>query len=155
MQSFQRFNAKALTNCGFEPQPPFFFPATAALFHRSGVSCAACGLFRKKISPRLLHFVSLSCMIFLLPKNSADVAQSVEHILGKDEVTSSNLVISSTSNPLKRNALRGFCYAHFAMKQNGLPSFGLPLSTNQSILLALYGRGACLSSAFERSCISQ
>ena len=25
----------------------------------------------------------------------ADVAQSVEHILGKDEVTSSNLVISS------------------------------------------------------------
>ena len=32
----------------------------------------------------------------LLPEKPADVAQSVERILGKDEVTSSNLVISST-----------------------------------------------------------
>ena len=32
----------------------------------------------------------------MLPLQHADVAQSVERILGKDEVTSSNLVISST-----------------------------------------------------------
>ena len=34
--------------------------------------------------------------IRMLPLQRADVAQSVERILGKDEVTSSNLVISST-----------------------------------------------------------
>ena len=32
----------------------------------------------------------------MLPLQHADVAQSVERILGKDEVTSSNLVISSS-----------------------------------------------------------
>ena len=32
----------------------------------------------------------------MLPLQRADVAQSVERILGKDEVTSSNLVISSS-----------------------------------------------------------
>ena len=40
-------------------------------------------------------------MIILAFKKRADVAQSVERILGKDEVTSSNLVISSTN--LTRN----------------------------------------------------
>ena len=50
-------------------------------------------------------------MIFPLPKNHADVAQSVEHILGKDEVTSSNLVISSTAKPLNRNGLGAFLFA--------------------------------------------
>ncbi len=39
-------------------------------------------------------------MIYALPENwvaHADIAQQVERILGKDEVTSSNLVISSIS----------------------------------------------------------
>ena len=35
-------------------------------------------------------------LLYQTTPNYADVAQSVEHILGKDEVTSSNLVISST-----------------------------------------------------------
>ena len=38
----------------------------------------------------------------------ADVAQSVERILGKDEVASSILAISSNKNPLSRKGLRGF-----------------------------------------------
>ena len=36
------------------------------------------------------------------------MAQVAEHILGKDEVTSSNLVISSI-NPRKRYVCGGFC----------------------------------------------
>ena len=39
----------------------------------------------------------------------ADVAQSVERILGKDEVTSSNLVISSTNLTRNREV---FSYAY-------------------------------------------
>ena len=35
----------------------------------------------------------------------ADMAQEVEHILGKDEVTSSNLVISSTKKGFRLEAL--------------------------------------------------
>ena len=38
-------------------------------------------------------------MIILAFKKRADVAQSVERILGKDEVTSSNLVISLEEPP--------------------------------------------------------
>ncbi len=42
----------------------------------------------------------LSCGIIILAfKKRADVAQSVERILGKDEVTSSNLVISLEEPP--------------------------------------------------------
>ena len=37
----------------------------------------------------------------------ADMAQEVEHVLGKDEVTSSNLV--NSSNPLQ-NSARGFSF---------------------------------------------
>ncbi len=43
-------------------------------------------------------------MIYALPENwvaHADIAQQVERILGKDEVTSSNLVISSRLSPLR------------------------------------------------------
>ena len=43
----------------------------------------------------LLQIQRLCGMIILAFKKRADVAQSVERILGKDEVTSSNLVISS------------------------------------------------------------
>jgi hypothetical protein len=35
---------------------------------------------------------------------NADIAQSAEHILGKDEVISSNLIISS-----RRTSVKGFC----------------------------------------------
>ena len=42
-------------------------------------------------------------MIILAFKKRADVAQSVERILGKDEVTSSNLVISSKENRFEKS----------------------------------------------------
>ena len=45
----------------------------------------------------------------------ADIAQSVERILGKDEVASSNLAISSSRNHLYGIACRGdfLCIARF------------------------------------------
>ena len=39
--------------------------------------------------PQMCYYINVAA-------RNADVAQSVERILGKDEVTSSNLVISST-----------------------------------------------------------
>jgi hypothetical protein len=52
-------------------------------------------------------------MISPLPSQRADVAQSVEHILGKDEVTSSNLVISSNVKPSRHKGMRVFiCYVN-------------------------------------------
>ena len=42
----------------------------------------------------------------------ADVAQSVERILGKDEVTSSNLVISST-NLTRNREVFSYAYTNF------------------------------------------
>ena len=59
--------------------------------------------FPKKISFSLLHFpkkcaiISMLSVRFTRRHADADIAQLVERILGKDEVTSSNLVISSTS----------------------------------------------------------
>ena len=47
----------------------------------------------------LLQIQRLCGMIILAFKKRADVAQSVERILGKDEVTSSNLVISLEEPP--------------------------------------------------------
>ena len=44
--------------------------------------------------PQMCYYINVAA-------RNADVAQSVERILGKDEVTSSNLVISSTN--LTRN----------------------------------------------------
>ena len=51
----------------------------------------------------------------------ADMAQEVEHVLGKDEVTSSNLVISSIKDD-------GLCelsvvFAFFSMPENGARFF--------------------------------
>ena len=42
-----------------------------------------------------MHYSKFCSTILLALREHADVAQSVERILGKDEVTSSNLVISS------------------------------------------------------------
>ena len=53
------------------------------------------------------------CIISSLPVRGghADVAQQVERILGKDEVTSSNLVISSSKTT--RPVLVVFWYVHW------------------------------------------
>ena len=50
------------------------------------------------------------CIISSLPVRGghADVAQQVERILGKDEVTSSNLVISSIAKTLDPQRIEGF-----------------------------------------------
>ncbi len=67
--------------------------------------------FPEKISFSLLHFpkkcaiISMLSVRFTRRHTDADIAQLVERILGKDEVTSSNLVISSIS--------LAFCRAFF------------------------------------------
>ena len=48
------------------------------------------------------------CGIIILASNAA-IAQSVERILGKDEVTSSNLVSSLTANPIVKG-FAVFCF---------------------------------------------
>ena len=69
-------------------------PAPAGRF-----SARSAKSFTKKIANlaiSLLIFLFGSCIISLLPKKRrADVAQSVERILGKDEVAGSNPAISS------------------------------------------------------------
>ena len=54
----------------------------------------------------------------------AAVAQSVERILGKDEVTSSNLV-SSSKKACDRNDHRLFCFVHYSP----IASFGANLGS--------------------------
>ena len=49
----------------------------------------------------------------------ADVAQSVERILGKDEVTGSNPVISSMSESLINQRFSDFFNAHFLIAYAG------------------------------------
>ena len=56
-----------------------------------------------------LHFPASCSIIENVPAGIvADVAQSVERILGKDEVTSSNLVISSTDQSEMTGLFRVF-----------------------------------------------
>ena len=63
----------------------------------------------------VLLFIPQSCIILPLLKIDADVAQSVEHILGKDEVPGSNPGISSIMKPLSRNGLGVFGCAHLCL----------------------------------------
>ena len=52
---------------------------------------------------------------------NADIAQSVERILGKDEVTSSNLVISS----MQKGRPNGASFLHCVV-ENGFDCIGVP-----------------------------
>ena len=71
----------------------------------SRVFCRVPRFFHPPVKKTLAFFKTYAIMP-LLPEKPADVAQSVERILGKDEVTSSNLVISST-NPA---GMQGFLW---------------------------------------------
>lgn len=52
---------------------------------------------KKRLTSRLV----IGIITLALKEQCAAMAQVVEHVLGKDEVTSSNLVSSSTKNPQK------------------------------------------------------
>ena len=80
---------------------------------RKAINGTANPLFFRGNCRIVLHFATCSCIISPLPKKWADVAQSVEHILGKDEVTRSNRVISSTSKPPRRKGLGVFICAFY------------------------------------------
>ena len=55
----------------------------------------------RKIRNKGLHFLIMCAIISYVRCEHADVAQSVERILGKDEVTGSNPVISSIKQKRK------------------------------------------------------
>ena len=58
-------------------------------------------------------------------KRLAAVAQSVERVIGNDEVGSSNLPSSSNKNRLNRNDLSGFCcFMQFFSRVPSLPILG-------------------------------
>ena len=54
----------------------------------------------------------------IIHEHRADIAQKVEHILGKDEVTSSTLVISSTSVTLDPNSQTAYAVCEFFVSEN-------------------------------------
>ena len=76
------------------------------------VRTPACHAGGRRFEPVLGRHVIIRLRLVLINADSplyAAVAQSVERILGKDEVTSSNLV-SSSKNPLKSVDFGGFCF---------------------------------------------
>ena len=66
--------------------------------------------FFNKTRKKLLTFNRLSSIINLVAERHAAMAQVVEHILGKDEVTSSNLV-SSSIRSRRLYAFEIFCFS--------------------------------------------
>ena len=64
-----------------------------------GYGCEYGHIRQEKIYKNGLLFLRTGAIISLLRLSNADVAQSVERILGKDEVTGSNPVISSEKKP--------------------------------------------------------
>jgi hypothetical protein len=64
----------------------------------------------RKFDKYYCFFVSVRVSYRRCPNGNADVAQPVEHILGKDEVTRSIRVISSTVKPPNLYGFGGFSY---------------------------------------------
>ena len=56
-----------------------------------------CASFLKEFVKILLTFFSMCAIICKSQARDADIAQSVEHLIGNEEVISSNLIISSIS----------------------------------------------------------
>ena len=72
------------------------------------------------------------------------MAQSVEHVIGNDEVISSILITSSTTNPRNflKKASRAFCF-YFALLCSKLKASVEPFLKSLAHLLILLGRDVC------------
>ena len=81
-------------------------------------------LERRPVTPEVEGSSPFPVATYFFRSKSAAVAQSVERILGKDEVTSSNLVSSSMRNP-ETAMVSGFFFSSAVCRKNpaGL-SFG-------------------------------